>query len=302
MAFPTDTFTGDAGDLDVMIPAIWGERMNDFFRSNLVAGNFFTDRSEEVAAGGNIVYTPNITEISATTKANATAVTLNSPTETAVTLTIDQWYEASFAIEDREAAQVKHSYSIQETYARNASYAVSKQLDTALTSLFGSFSNTVGTSTAAVADSNIRAALAYLDANDIPQEDRAFFVDPTVFWNQLQAIDRFALAINSPVQDPVAKKPMAYLYGVPVYITTQIQYVSGTTGRYNALAHKDALHFATSPLGSNSKANSVTGEGGMRVQSHYTPEYLSTLTTADVLYGVIENRDAAGVAILSQAT
>lgn len=302
MAFPTGTFTGDSGDLDVMIPAVWGERMNDFFRAKLVAANFFTDRSEEVRDGGNIVYTPNITEISANAKSNATAVTLNSPTETSVTLTINQWYEASFTIEDREAAQVKHSYNIQETYARNASYAVAKQLDTALVSLFSGFSNTVGSSTAAVADSNIRAAIAYLDANDIPQEDRAFFVDPTVFWNQLQAIDRFALAINSPVQDPVAKKPMAYLYGIPVYITTQIQYVSGTTGRYNALAHKDALHWATSPLGTGGSKGSVVGAMGLRVQSNYMPDYLSTLTTADVLYGVIENRDAAGVAILSQAT
>jgi len=300
MAFPTGTFTGDSGDLDVMIPAVWGEMMNDFFRSNLVAANFFTDRSEEIRDGGNIVYTPNITEISANSKSNATAVTLNSPTETSVTLTVNNWYEASFAIEDEEAATVKRSYQIQETYARNAAYAVAKQLDTALTSLFSGFSNTVGASTAALADSDVRSAIASLDANDVPQEERAFFVHPTVFWEQLQAIDRFALAINSPVQDPVAKKPMAYLYGVPVYITTQIQNVSGTTGFYNALAHKDALHWATAPLGASSKGGAV-GSMGLRVQSNYIPEYLSTLTTADILYGVIENRDIAGVAMLSSA-
>lgn len=301
MAFPTGTFTGDAGDLDVMIPAVWGERINDFFRANLVAANFFTDRSEEVADGGNIIYTPNITEMSANSKSAATAVTLNSPTEEAITLTIDQWYETSFAIEDREAAQVKRSYVVQETYARNAGFATAKKLDTAITTLFSGFSQSVGASTSAVADSNIRAAIAYLDSANVPQEDRAFFVHPTVFWNQLQAIDRFALAINSPVQDPVAKKPMAYLYGLPVYITTQVQYVSGTTGRYNALAHKDAIHWATSPLGASSKGGMV-GSMGVRVQSNYIPDYLSTLTTADILYGVIENRDTAGVRILSSAS
>jgi hypothetical protein len=301
MAFPTDTFTGDSGDLDVMIPAIWGERINDYFRANLVAASFFTDRSEELADGGNIVYTPNITEMSATSKTNGVAVTLASPTEIAVTLTVNQWYECSFAIEDREAAQVKRSYVVQETYARNAGFAVAKKLDTAITTLFSGFSQSVGASTAAVADSNIRAAIAYLDSANIPQEDRAFFVNPNVFWNQLQAIDRFALAINSPVQDPVAKKPMAYLYGIPVFITTQIQYVSGTTGRYNALAHKDAIHWATSPLGASSKGGMV-GSMGVRVQSNYIPEYLSTLTTADILYGVIENRDTAGVRILTSAS
>lgn len=299
MAFPTDTFTGDSGDLDVMIPAVWGEYLNKFYQSNLVMANFFTDRSGEIANGGNIIYTPGITEISANSKTNGTAVTLNSPAETAKTLTVNTWYESSFNIEDREAAQVKHSYEIQRQYAEGAGYAVAKVLDTAIAALFAGFSQTVGSSTAAVADSDIRAAIAYLDNANVPMNDRAFFVNPTVFWTQLQAIDKFSLAINSPVQDPVAKKPMAMLYGIPVYITTQIQYVSGTTGRYNALAHKDAIHYATAPLGAGSKGGMV-GSKGIRVQSNYIPEYLSTLTTADICYGVIENRDTSGVAILSK--
>lgn len=299
MAFPTGTFTGDSGDLDVMIPAVWGERINDFFKAKLVAASFFTNRSDELSNGGNIVYTPNLTEMSATAKSNATAVTLSSPTETAITLTVDQWYEVSFAIEDREAAQVKHSYTVQEKYAMNAGYAVAKKLDTAITTLFSGFSNSVGASTAALADSDILAAIAYLDTNDVPQEDRAFFLHPNVFWKQVQLLDKFSLAINSPVQDPVAKKPMAYLYGIPVYITTQVQYVSGTTGRYNALAHKDAIHWATSPLGAGGSKGGMVGSMGVRVQSNYIPDYLATLTTADILYGVIENRDASGVKVLT---
>jgi hypothetical protein len=302
MAFPTGTFTGDSGDLDVFIPAVWGQKINDFYRSNLVCANFFVDRSEEVRDGGNIVYTPNITEISATSKTVATAVALNSPTETAVTLTISNWYEASFAIEDREAAQVKHSYAIMNTYAENAAYAIAKVLDTAITSLFSGFSQSVGASTTAVADSEIRQAIAYLDSANVPQNNRAFFFDPTVFWTQLQNIDKFSLAINSPVQDPVAKVPMAMLYGIPVYITSQVQYVSGTTGRYNALAHKDAIHWATSPLGSGGSKGSMVGSDGIRVQANYEPTYLSTVVTADILYGVIENRDTSGVKILTKAT
>lgn len=301
MPFPTGTFTGDSGDLDAYIPAVWGQKINDFFRANLVCASFFTNRSEEIANGGNIIYTPGVTEISANSKSAATAVTLNSPTETPITLTVDQWYEASFAIEDREAAIVKHSYAVMDTYARNAAFAVAKKLDTALATLFSGFSRSVGASTSTLADSNIRAAIAYLDSSNVPQEDRAFFMHPDVFWKQVQNLDKFSLAINSPVQDPVAKKPMAYLYGLPVYITTQIQYVSGTTGRYNALAHKDALHFATAPLGSGGSKGGMVGSEGIRVQANYAPEYLSTLVTADIMYGVIENRDVAGVRILTSA-
>ena len=301
MAFPTNSESSTT--LAELIPELWGERVNDFFKLKLMMADFFTDRSAELAAGGSALYTPNLTEMSANSKTNAQSVTLNNPTETKITLTVDQWYEVSFAIEDREAAQVKHSYYLQEKYAMNAGYTMAKKLEVALASLFSGFSTQVGASTTNLADSDIRAAIAALESVGIDTtEDVAFFISPNVFWKQIQNIDKFSLAINSPVNDPTAKTPKATLYGIPVYVSNNIQYVSGTTGRYNALAHKDALHFATSPLGGGgSMGSSMTGKYGVRVQSHYIAEYLSTVTTADLLYGVVENRDNAGVAILTAA-
>lgn len=270
--------------------------------------DFFTDRSAELADGGSALYTPNITEMSANAKSNATAVTLNAPTDTKITLTVDQWYECSYAIEDREAAQVKHSYYLQEKYAMNAGYTIARKLEVALATLFSGFSTSVGASTTNLADSEIRSAISALQSVGIDTtSDVAFFVSPSVFWKQIQNLDKFSLAINSPVNDPTAKVPAASLYGIPVYVSNNLINVSGTTGRWNALAHRDALHFATSPLGTGgseagaSGGSSMTGQYGVRVQSHYIPEYLSTVTTADLLYGVVENRDNAGVAILTAA-
>lgn len=304
MAFPTGTFTGASGDLDAMIPEIWGERINDFMKGRMVASSFFTDRSDELAGGGDTIHTPGMTEMTAYSKSNATAVTLNSPTETPVNLVVSNWFEVSFCIEDKEAALYKRSYYLQERYAKNAGYTAAKKLEVALTSLFSGFSQSVGSSTTNVADSDIRKAIGLLEGADFDANDAevAFFFDYKVFWNQLQSIDKFALAINSPAQDPVARRPKAMLYGIPVWLSNNIQYVSGTTGRYNALAHKDALHFATASLGVNSKSNGMVGSMGVRVQSNYIPEYLGTLTTADILYGVIENRDAAGIKIISKAS
>lgn len=225
---------------------------------------------------------------------------MNQPTETKVTLSVDQWFEASFAIEDREAAQVKHSYYIQEKYAKNCGYAIAKKLEVALALLFDNFATTVGASTTTLADSEIRAAIAALESANIDTtEDVAFFMHPNVFWKQVQNLDKFSLAINSPVNDPTGKTPKATLYGIPVYISTNIQRISGTVGRTNALAHKDALHWATSPLGTGGSmaGRSMTGKYGVRIQSAYIPEYLSTITTADLLYGAVENRDTSGVAI-----
>lgn len=300
-SFPTDTFT--ATDLDVFIPEVWGEKINEFLKTKLVLNGFFMDRSDELSEGGDTLHTPNISEMTANAKANATAVTLNSPTETKVDLVVDQWYEVSFMIEDRQAAQVKKSYALQERYGKNAAYTVARKLEVALATLFSGFSNSVGSSTTNIADSDVRKAIGIYEGNNNDPEDGAFFFDSKVFWNQLQNIDKFSLAINSPVQDPVAKRPTTRLYGYPVWLSNNIQYVSGTTGRYNALASSDAIHFATGALPVKTQAsNQMIGTAGVRVQTHYIPDYLGFLTTADLLYGSIENRDDAGVRFLSPAS
>lgn len=301
MAFPTTSMSSTT--LAETIPLVWGDKINEFFKLKLIIGDFFIDRSSELAGGGSALYTPSLTEFSANEKSNATAVTLNAPTETKVTLTVDQWYEVSFAIEDREAAQAKHSYYLQERYAQSSGYTMASKLEVALALLFDNFSTTVGASTTSLADSEIREAIATLEGVGIDTTtDVGFFVHPNVFWKQIQNLDKFSLAINSPVNDPTAKTPKATLYGIPVYITPNVQYISGTVGRANCLAQRDALHWATSPLGSggSKSGGSMTGKYGVRIQSNYIPEYLSTLTTSDLLYGVVENRDNAGVTLWTQ--
>lgn len=188
-----------------------------------------------------------------------------------------------------------------ERYAKNAGYSIAKVLDTAICSIFSGFTGSVGSSTVNLADSDIRSAFAQLESNNVDTQECEWFVSPNVFWNQIQAIDKFSLAINSPVNDPTAKRPAGYLYGRPVNVTTQIQNVSGTTGRYNAFAHPDAIHWATSPLGAGGSKGAMVGTMGVRVQSNYVPQYLSTVTTADILYGVIENRDNAGIRVVTPA-
>jgi len=74
MAFPTSTMTGTT--LAASIPLLWGERINEFFKLKLMIADFFTDRSSELAGGGSALYTPNLTEFSASAKTVATAVTL----------------------------------------------------------------------------------------------------------------------------------------------------------------------------------------------------------------------------------
>jgi hypothetical protein len=301
----TSSLIYDRTDLAEIIPNIWGERYNDYFKANLIGANFFTDRSSELRGGGDTLYTPNIVAFSANAKSQQTAVTLQSAAPTKQTLTVQTHKEVSFLIEDIDAARVKSSYSTLDTLASGAGFEVAEALEQAIFALFSGFSGVVGASTTNLADSEILAAIATLESNKVPGVHTgqvAFFFHPNTFWRQVQALDKFSLAVNSPSNDPTGQKPKGSLYGIPVYTSPNVPNVASTNGRNNALAHKDAIHFATLALGAGGSKGSMVGSAGVRVQANYIPEYLGTLVTADIVYGVVENRDNAGVLIRTHAT
>lgn len=291
MALGTDHFT--AADLAVMIPEMWGSRVNDFYRAKLNMTMFFTDRSDELVEGGDILYTPNITEMSANAKAAGSEVTLNSPTETTQTLTVNQHQEVSFLIEDKEAAQVKNSYSAQERYMKNAAYTAAATLEDAVATLFQSFSTSVGSTGTALTDAVIREAVEQLTTADAEWDESAWFLHPKTIWSDVMGIDRFALHQNTEGADPVTKGAIGTIYGRPVYASTRITKINTDADYAGALATPDAIHWATANLPGQKD------EMGVRLQASYIQEYLGTLVTADILYGVVENRDAGGVRIVS---
>lgn len=303
MALGTDHMSGTT--LADQIPEIWGKMINDFYKEELIMAGFFTDRSEELVDGGDTIYTPNITEMSANVKSNGSQVTLNANTDSNVTLTVNTWYECSFLIEDREAAQIKRSWNLVEKYTKNAAFTIASVLESAIAALFLGFSNTVGASDANIQDSDILNAIATLETNvkgNLYNGDVAFFFHPYTFWRQVQALDKFALAQNSPVNDPTGKRPQYTLYGLPIYVSVSVPNVSGSDGRANVLAHKDAIHFATLALGSGGSLGSYVGAMGVRTQASYELDYVGTLVVNDIAYGVVENRDDSAVLIYSHAT
>jgi hypothetical protein len=291
VAFPTDTFT--AADLAELIPEVWGNKINDFYRAKLKMAEFFTNRSDELAEGADALYTPNLTEMAANAKSNGTAVTLNSPTETKQTLTVDQWFEVSFMIEDMQAVQVKRSYNTQQRYIKNAAYTAAKKLEVAIATKFNGFSTSKGTTGVALTDAVVRSCISALETANGDFEEAAWFLHTKTLWVDLMAIDRFALKLNTDGADPVVKGAIGTIYGRPVVTSTLIQKINGNADYSGALAVPDAVHWATSPLPGQRDPM------GVRFQSNYIPDYLGTLSTADILYGVTENRDAGGVEIVS---
>lgn len=291
MALGTDHISTTTAD--VMIPEIWSSRVNDFYREKLQAASFFEDWSDDVAEGGDIIHVPNLSEMTANAKAAATQVVLSAPTETKIDLTINTHQHVAFIIEDAVASKIKKSYKAQEKYAKNAGYTVASKLEDAILALFSGFSQTVGDSATEINDSNIRGAIAYAAAANVDIEECAFFLHPNVIWKQLMGIDKFTLVQNTNGADPVTRGMVGMLYGRPVISSSRLGVSLGS--RIGAFAHPSAIAFATANV-----ANGTTPEK-VRLQTDYKLEYLGTLVVADILFGVIENRDTSGVYIKAKS-
>ena len=290
MALGTDHFV--AADLAASIGEVWGNKINDFYRSKLVAASFFTDRSEDVVSGGDIIHTPVIAELAASAKAAQTQVVLADNAQTSVDLTIATHSHVAFLIEDKEAAQVMKQYRTQETYMKNAAFTTAKALDSAITALFVGFTAVAGTTGTALSDANVLDAINKYTANDGDLDEAAWILNPKTIWADLMAIDKFSLVTNtgSNVSGPLTGE-IGTLYGRPVLQTTNV--ITDGTDYHGFFGNPDAIHFATAALPGSKDSM------GVRLQAEYKLEWLGVLVVADMLYGVIENREAAGVEILS---
>jgi len=290
MGLGTDHFV--AADLAASIGEVWGNKINDFYRSKLVAASFFTDRSEDVVSGGDIIHTPVIAELAASAKAAQTQVVLADNAQTSVDLTIATHSHVAFLIEDKEAAQVMRQYRTQETYMKNAAFTTAKALDSAITALFAGFTAVAGTTGTALSDANVLDAINKYTANDGDLDEAAWILNPKTIWADLMAIDKFSLVNNtgSNVSGPLTGE-IGMLYGRPVLQSTNV--ITDGTDYHGFFGNPDAIHFATAAL------PGAKDSMGVRLQAEYKLEWLGVLVVADMLYGVIENREAAGVEILS---
>jgi hypothetical protein len=217
-----------------------------------------------------------------------TQVSLQSPTESQITLSVNNHKYAAFLVEDMEKAQ--SNVNLMAEYTSKAGYAVKKALDTSLANLATGFSQSAGTYNTALTESTLLDAVLLLDNADVPQNDRCFVLRPKGV-RELRAVDDYTRYDGTGYAGNVAAGSLGdgskirpnglvgMLYNAGVYMTTQIAQSGNNIS--NMLFHKDALAAAVQQL--------------PRVQSEYKLEYLGWLTVVDILYGVVELRDNAGV-------
>ena len=299
------------------IPELWSDEVIGAYKSNLVIANLVTKLSHKGKKGDTIhIPVPNRGDASA--KAANTQVTLIASTNSVINVSIDQHYEYSKLIED--IAEVQSLASMRKFYTDDAGYALAKQVDTKLGTLWeGLQGGTVGGSDAAswetaytinvgdtalelytgnasnardITDVAIRALNLKLDDADVPMDNRSLIIPP-IAANDLLGINRFTEQQYIGSGDAIATGKIGMIYGANVYISSNCPTASDSTAPYNTdrvgvLLHKDALVLAE--------------QLGVRSQTQYKQEYLGDLFTSDTLYGVAELRNDAGVAFVVPAS
>ena len=314
MALGTNHVTGSgkaAGTAQTFIPEIWSDEIIAAYEKNLVLANL-VNRMPMTGKKGDTIHIPKPNRGAASAKTAEAQVTLIAATESEVQVAINQHYEYSRLIED--ITDVQALASLRQFYTSDAGYALATQVDTDLFDLTLELSNSDGDgSTAAdswyqvgsggaltdyvddanaktdiagdgVFDALLRNMIQTLDDNDVPMDQRALVIPPSVR-NTLMGVDRYN---SSDFVDgrPVQNGRIGSLYGVDVYISTNCKTHDGTNkdGTVMLLLQKDAFVFAE--------------QMGVRTQTQYKQEYLGDLFTADTLYGVKALRPENAVAVL----
>jgi HK97 family phage major capsid protein len=298
---------------DKFIPEIWSDEVIAAYKANLVLANLVRKMSFK-GKKGDTLHIPKPTRGTAAAKAANTAVTIQANTESEVQVLIDQHFEYSRFIEDIVETQALSS--LRSFYTEDAGYALAKKVDDTLIGLAKTFGD--GTTTYVhsnsyyidastgltlyaedtvvtadvFTDAGFRKLIQLMDDADVPMDGRKFAIPPSLR-NAIMGIDRYN---SSDFVDGrgVNNGQIGKLYGIDIYVSSNMPVIETAAANSVGDAVKAALLFHTDTM--------VFAEQlGVRSQTQYKLDYLSTLYTADTLFGVKTVRPEAGFVLAVNA-
>lgn len=300
-----------ASDLVATIPEVWSSIINTSNFPEAVLTNFCLDLSQFVEAGGDIVHVPDLytnSLTSATQSTEGAEITPATSTQVDDTITVTTHEYVAWMMGDNTMSQVARFYNLNEEYAREAQGVLMNVIEQALAAEWSSLTtNSVGDTSNALSDSDIRQAISTLESADFRTDEMALFVAPEVYWTQLMGISKYytfdtsrfdALmsgTLAGSVGEGMRHRFKGQIYDIPVFTTTNI--VNALQTYRNLLLTPRAFAWAIRPLGGS--LNSEFGESPLRfrVQSSYELRNLATLHVVDFSYGVGTLRADGGVVL-----
>ena len=323
-AYFTANAVVDKTAADKFIPEIWSDEVIAAYQKNLKMAPLVKKMNFK-GKKGDVIHIPKPTRGAAAAKAEATAVTIQANLESETTLTINRHFEYSRLIEDIVSVQALSS--LRQFYTEDAGYALARQIDNDLFRVGTGFGDGTLDLTVAVTgtctgtawqnsntrfidasnglslyeddtvtgsdvftDAGFRALIKAMDDNDVPMSDRVFVIPPALR-SVMMGIERY---VSSDFRDErsVRSGLIGNVYGIEIYVSSNCPLIEDATSngtgdvdlRGAFLFHRDAI---------------LLGEQmSVRSQTQYKQEYLSTLYTADTLYGVTNHRPEAGFVLV----
>jgi N4-gp56 family major capsid protein len=315
----TATYPGAAGNTALteaatFVPEIWSDEIIASYQKNLKMAPL-VKRIAMNGKKGDVIHIPKPTRGDANAKAADTAVTIIANTESELTVTINRHFEYSRLIED--IVEVQALSSLRQFYTEDAGYSLAVQVDNDLHAAgtgfgdggavvfspaatdyqhTGCFFNDGGTTTQYTDDTLVagdeftdaffRDMIQKLDDNNVPMENRNLIIPPATR-NAIMGIDRY-VSSDFVSGGTVNSGLIGNLYGVDVYVSANCRTIEAAADNTaSSVDTRAAMLFHT-------EAVVMAEQLAVRSQTQYKQEYLSTLYTADTLYGVQVYRPEAG--------
>jgi N4-gp56 family major capsid protein len=323
-AYFTANAVVDKAAADKFIPEIWSDEIIASYQKNLKMAPLVKKLTMK-GKKGDLIHIPKPVRGSAFAKEGATAVTIQANLESELTVNINRHFEYSRLIED--IVEVQALSSLRRFYTEDAGYQLALRVDTDLFNAATGFGNGTLTLSPAVDGSNnptgaswvnsatfyndytnglsayvadqiidvdpysdaaFRGLIKKLDDNNVPMDNRVFVIPPALR-SAIMGTDRY---VSSDFRDTrtVQSGLIGSLYGIDIYVSSNCPVIENATANSaatNSVDIRGALLF-------HKEALVLAEQMAVRSQTQYKQEYLSTLFTADTLYGVQVYRPEAG--------
>ena len=246
------------------------------------------------ATVGQTLNIPKRGTVQANAKVAGSDVTVQSPTATDVSVTLDQHWEATISIDD--VTKVLQNQDTMDGYAEDMAIALAEKVESKLAALHTSLTNTVtfDTTSDETMENSFLKLRERLILNKVPKTERIYaYLHPTVV-TKLLGVDKFSRADAYGKAGIIAEGALLRLAGIDIFESQLVESTGSPVAYHNLAYSKNAFVLAARPLpsvpaGFGAVSTVISDPDinlGLRVVSSYDANKLAMQITLDVLFGV----------------
>lgn len=289
-------------ELNDSIATIVGAEVLGYLQANCVLARLVRrDYSDDIATRGQSVQIPTAGTLAVNDKAANTVITLQTPADDKVTVTLNKHKEVSFLIEDFARALATPDWL--DVYTSQGMALLVEQVDGDIAALYSGLSQTIDASGAngPLGTADFVEARRLLNAAKAPLHDRFAVLHEDAESEYLTVEEAVNVNYREALGGALANSYSGRFFGFETFMDQKIA-VAGAVCK-NLFFQRDALALVTRPLppapANGGVIQKVMSEGGLglRITMSYDHDYLGVKVTIDLLYGVAELRDAHGVVV-----